>query len=204
MSDRARIPDDIAVPEMERLIGLALARGGQFADLYFEHQQSSSLFLEERIIRSASAGVTCGLGVRVVSGERTGYAYTDDLSWSAMARAAETAAYIASDSKTLPPESVSPRPVVRHYGERTIGGLSLAERILLVERAEQAARSYDPRVDKVMVSLSEEVKRVRIANSAGVLAEDTQPLFSIRVSVIALDKGLRREGSAGGGGRIGP
>ena len=70
-------------------------RGGSFADLYFEHETTSSLLLEEGIIRTASAGVSCGLGVRVVSGERTGYAYTDDLSWPAMARAAETAAHIA-------------------------------------------------------------------------------------------------------------
>jgi TldD protein len=204
VSDRARIPDDIAVSEMERLIGLALARGGQFADLYFEHQQSSSLFLEEGIIRSASAGITCGLGVRVVAGERTGYAYTDDLSWKAMVRAAETAALIAADSKTLPPEPVSARKVERHYGDRSIAGISLAERMILVERADKAAREYDPRVDKVMVSLSEEVKRVRIANSAGILVEDTQPLFSIRVSVIALEGAVRREGSSGGGGRLGP
>src|SRR5580765_7618961 len=115
--DRARVPADISVPEMETLLGLALARGGQFADLYLQHHRTSSLLLEEGIIRTASAGVTCGLGVRVVSGERTGYAYTDDLSWPAMARAAETAAHIASDSKTLPPQPVSPAPVDRRYGE---------------------------------------------------------------------------------------
>jgi TldD protein len=203
LTERSRTPDDVPVPEMERLIGLALSRGGQFADLYFEHQESSSLFLEEGILRSASAGVTCGLGVRVVSGERTGYAYTDDLSFPAMARAAETAAHIASGTKTLPPEAVSPQAVQRHYGVRTIGGLSLEDRIRLVERADRAARAYDPRVDKVMVSLAEEVKRLRIANSVGVLVEDTQPLFSIRVSVIANDNGARREGTSGGGGRIG-
>ena len=93
--ERARTPADVPVAEMERLLALALARGGGFADLYFEHETTSSLFLEEGIIRSASAGVSCGLGVRVVAGERTGYAYTDDLSWEAMRRAAETAAYIA-------------------------------------------------------------------------------------------------------------
>ena len=82
--------------------------------------------------------------------------------------------------------------------------LGLADRIAIVERADRAARGYDPRIDKVIVSLSDETKRVRIANSAGVLVEDVQPLFSIRVSVIAADKGVRREGSAGGGGRIGP
>jgi TldD protein len=188
---------------MERLIGLALSRGGTFTDLYFQHHQTSALVLEEGIVRTASTGITCGLGVRVIAGERTGYAYTDDLSYAAMARAAATAAHIASDSRTLPPEAVTPAPVDRRYGEKTVGALGLGDRIALVERADRAARASDPRVDKVIVSLSDEVKRVRIANSAGVLVEDVQPLFSIRVSVIAHENGVRREGSSGGGGRLG-
>jgi TldD protein len=142
--------------------------------------------------------------VRVVSGERTGYAYTDDLSWPAMARAAQTAAHIASDSRRVAPEAVSPAPVERRYAPATIGALGLTDRIALVQRAERAAHAYDPRVEKVVVTLADEIKQVRIANSAGVLAEDTQPLFSIRVSVIASENGVRREGSSGGGGRLGP
>src|SRR5512138_3903490 len=111
VEDRARIPAEVPVSEMERLLALALGRGGTFADLYFEHETTSSLLLEEGIIRTATAGVTCGLGVRVVSGERTGYAYTDDLSWPAMARAAETAAHIAQDPRTVPPQAVAPASV---------------------------------------------------------------------------------------------
>jgi TldD protein len=94
--------------------------------------------------------------------------------------------------------------VDRRYGQTTVSVLGLQERIALVERAERAARAYDPRVEKVIVTLSDETKHVRIANSAGILVEDIQPLFSIRVSAIAADEGVRREGSAGGGGRVGP
>jgi TldD protein len=202
--DRARVPEDVPVAEMEKLIGLALSRGGDFADLYFEHHRTSSLLLEEGIIRTASAGVTCGLGVRVVSGERTGYAYTDDLSFAAMARAAETAAHIASDSRVLPPQAVSPAPFDRRYGPDTLSVLDLNARIALLERADRAARAHDPRVERVIATLADETKHVRIANSAGVLADDVQPLFSIRVSAIASENGVRREGSAGGGGRLGP
>jgi TldD protein len=204
LDERARVPADVPVAEMERLLGIALGRGGEFADLYFEHERSSALLLEEGIVRNASAGVTCGLGVRVVAGERTGYAYTDDLSWAAMARAAESAAHIASDSRTLPPEAVSPAVVDRRYGESSLSVLPLADRIALLQRADRAARAYDPRIDRVIATLGEETRAVRIANSAGVLVEDVQPLFSIRVSVIATEKGVRREGSAGGGGRLGP
>src|SRR2546427_11342997 len=196
LDDRARVPSDVPVAEMERLIGLALGRGGEFADLYFEHHHTSSLLMEERIIRTASTGVPCGLGVRVVSGERTGYAYTDDLSWEAMARAAETAAHIASDSRTLPPLPVSPAPVDRRYGRESLGGVPLSERIALVERADRAARASDPRIEKVIVSLGEETRSLRIANSAGGLVEDVQPLFSIRVSVIAREGGVGRDGAA--------
>jgi TldD protein len=202
--DRARVPADISVPEMEKLLALALERGGQFADLYFEHHRTSSLLLEEGIIRTASAGVTCGLGVRVVAGERTGYAYTDDLSPQAMARAASTAAHIAADTRTVPPQAVSPAPVERRYGPETVSVLDLAARIAILERADRAAKAHDPRIEKVVATLTDETKQVRIANSVGVLAEDVQPLFSIRVSVIARDGAVRREGMAGGGGRMGP
>jgi TldD protein len=204
LDDRARTPSDVSVPEMERLLARALSRGGAFADLYFEHETTSSLLLEDQIIRTASTGVTCGLGVRVVSGERTGYAYTDDLSWPAMVRAAETAAHIASGAATLPPQPVSPAPVDRRYGETGVGALPLTARIALVERADRAARAYDPRVEKVVVGLADETKRIRVASSTGTLVEDVQPLFSIRVNVIASEKGVRREGSSGGGGRLGP
>lgn len=201
--ERLRTPADVSIPEMERLLSLALGRGGEFADLYLEYHRTSSLLLEEGIIRTGGAGVTCGLGVRVVSGERTGYAHTDDLSWTAMARAAETAAHIASDAREVPPQAVTPTPIQRRYREASLA-LEVGARIALLERADRAARAYDARVEKVIATLGEEVKHVRIANSAGVLAEDVQPLFSIRVSVIASAGGVRREGSAGGGGRMGP
>src|SRR5213593_235369 len=160
--ERARTAADVEVAEMERLLSLALARGGDFADLYFEHHRTSSILLEEGIIRTASAGLTCGLGVRVVAGDRTGYAYTDDLSWPAMARAAQTAAHIAADTRTVAPLPVSPAPVARRYAPAAIGSLGLAERIALVERAERAAHAYDPRVEKVIVTLADETKHVRI------------------------------------------
>src|SRR5512132_646061 len=150
--DRARVPADVSIPEMERLLSLALERGGGFADLYVAHHRTSSLLLEEGIIRTASAGVTCGLGVRVVAGERTGYAHTDDLSWAAMARAAETAAHIADDSRDLPPQAVAAAPVERRYAEAALA-LPVQSRIALLERADRAARAYDPRIEKVIATL---------------------------------------------------
>ncbi len=202
--ERTRTPDDVSVAEMERLLSLALGRGADFADLYFEHQRNSSLALEEGLIKTAAASLHCGLGVRVVKGERTGYAHTDDLSPAAMARAAEVAAHIAAGSRQVPPQPVSPVAVDRRYGPEGLGALDLQARIALLERADRSARAYDPRVDRVSASLASSLRRVRIANSAGVLVEDVQPLFNMRVSVIAVEGGLRREGTSGGGGRLGP
>jgi TldD protein len=121
-----------------------------------------------------------------------------------MAQAAETAAHIASGSRDVPPQAIAPRPLVRRYGQQTLDQLDLTARIALVERVDRAARAHDPRIEKVIVSLGDETKHVRIATSAGILAEDVRPLFSIRCSAIASENGLRREGSAGGGGRLGP
>jgi TldD protein len=203
LNERARTPDDVSAAEMERLLSLAMGRGGDFADLYFEHHQSAALSLEDSLVKSTSASVSCGLGVRVLAGERTGYAYSDDLSPAALARAAETAAHIAAGVRALPPQPVTAAQVERRYGAQALGALSLGERIALVERADRAARAYDPRVDKVVASLSTSLRRVRIANSTGALVEDVQPLFSLRVSAIAAHAGLRREGFSGGGGRLG-
>src|SRR3954470_13517389 len=124
--DRARVPADVSVSEMEGLLALALERGGDFADLYFEHHRTSALLLEEGIIRTASAGVTCGLGVRVVAGERSGYAYTDDPSPEAMAGAARTPPHIAAESRPVPPQAVAPAPVDRRYGADPVSVLDLS------------------------------------------------------------------------------
>src|SRR5262249_61882446 len=103
---------------------------------------------------------------------------------AARKRRAGPAAPVPPGSRPLPPEPVSPAVVERRYGADALGGLPLAERIALVERADRAARAYDPRVDKVIVSLGEETKLLRIANSAGVLLGEPPPLLPIPLSPI--------------------
>jgi TldD protein len=202
--ERTRALEDVTVADMEKLLARAMERGGSYADLFFERRRTSSLLLEEGTIRTASAGIVCGLGVRVVSNERSGYAYTDDLSGAAMIKAADTAAYIAAETTTTPALSIAAAPVTRRYAATALDGLPLAARMALLERADRAARAYDARVDRVIVTLAEETQSIRIANSTGELVEDVRPLFSLRVNVIAADRKLRREGTAGGGGRLGP
>src|ERR1700744_4883486 len=132
---------------LERCLGEALSAGGDYADLYFESVAATSLGLDEQIVKSASQGVSAGCGVRVVSGERTGYAYTDDLSAERLLRAARTAALIASGPA---------KPPVQGFTETQSPDLypipaadldsDLSTKLDLVMRADRAARAYDARI----------------------------------------------------------
>ena len=189
---------------LERCLGEALSAGGDYADLYFESVTATALGVDEQIVKSASQGTSAGCGIRVLSGERTGYAYTDDLSPERLLHAARTAALIASApaKQTVQGfvESTSPNlyPV-------PLGGysLDLAARLELILRADRAARAFDNRITQVRASYAEELRRVLIAASDGDYASDTQPLCRLNVSVIAKDGETTTKGAAGGGGRAG-
>jgi TldD protein len=184
-----------------KLLEIALSRGGDFADLFFEYRVSGSLTFEEGITRSAARGTSLGLGVRVQRGEATGYAYVEDLAWESMKRAAETAARIASGSAggvadlralTLTDRYAARVPTLEAPGK---------EKRALLERASAAALAQDSRVKKVEASFAEEVREVIVATSLGAYAHDVQPLFRFGVRVIVEDRGVRESGRSGGGGR---
>jgi Predicted Zn-dependent proteases and their inactivated homologs len=190
--------------DLENYLSEALSAGGDYADLYFEYLATSSISLDESIVKSATQGVSLGVGVRVISGERTGYAYSDDLSSDKIRKAARTAALIASGpSKTIKTglETVKTKdlyPVLVPPIER-----SLEERVALVRRADVAAREYDPRVFQVQVSYGDSLRHVLIASSDGRLAYDRQPMARLNVSVLAKEEhGTPHRGYAGGGGRV--
>lgn len=190
--------------DLERYLGEALSAGGEYADLYFEYLLTSSISLEESIIKSATQGVTVGVGVRVVSGERTGYAYSDDLTPERILHAAKTAACIASAPSQVTVAGLS--PVGRHSLYDLAGApteSALAERADLVVRADRAARAYDSRVFQVQASYADSLRQVLIATSDGALAFDRQPLARLNVTVLAREKnGAPQRGYAGGGGRV--
>ncbi|WP_035356237.1 metalloprotease TldD [Edaphobacter aggregans] len=194
---------------IERCLAEALSAGGDYADLYFESVTSTSLGIDESLVKSASQGVSLGCGVRVLSGERTGYAYTDDLSSDALLKAARTAALIASGpAKELMQgfrhtETDSLYPIAGATADAEI-----AQKLSLIQRADVAARAYDSRITQVRASFSDELRRILIAASDGTFASDTQPLARLNVFVIAKDatgnngSGSTARGSSGGGGRI--
>ncbi len=189
---------------LERCLGEALSAGGDYADLYFESVTSTSLGVDEQIVKSASQGASAGCGVRVLSGERTGYAYTDNLSPERLLHAARTAALIASGPAKQPVQGFTETQGADLYPV-PLGGfdLDLAARLELILRADRAARAYDPRVVQVRAGYSEELRRILVAASDGAFASDTQPLCRLNVFVIAKDGALATKGSAGAGGRAG-
>lgn len=192
------IDDDVC----RKLLEIALSRGGDYADLFFEYRASGSLSFEEGITRSASRGTSVGLGVRVQRGDATGYAHVEDLSWEAMKRAAETAARIAGGA----PRAIvglEPRVLPDRYAfERLTLAVDGREKRALLEQASKAALAADSRVKKVQASFSEEVREVLVATSVGTVSRDIQPLFRFGVSVIAESNGRRESGRSGGGGRM--
>ncbi|MFP5204219.1 MAG: metalloprotease TldD [Acidobacteriota bacterium] len=189
---------------LERCLGEALSAGGDYSDLYFESVSSTSLGVDEQIVKSASQGVSAGCGVRVISGERTGYAYTDNLDSERLLHAARTAALIASGPAKQPVQGFTQAASPNLYPV-PMGGydLDLAARLELILRADRAARAFDPRVVQVRAGYSEELRRILVAGSDGAFATDTQPLCRLNVFVIARDGQVTTKGGAGGGGRAG-
>jgi TldD protein len=189
---------------LERCLGEALSAGGDYADLYFESVTATALGVDEQIVKSASQGTSAGCGVRVLSGERTGYAYTDNLSPERLLHAARTAALIASGPAKETVQGFVETPTADLYPV-PLGGFSLdlAARLELILRADRAARAYDPRIVQVRSSYSEELRRILIAASDGAFASDTQPLCRLNVFVIAKEGANTTKGSTGAGGRAG-
>ncbi|HEY0264407.1 MAG TPA: metalloprotease TldD [Granulicella sp.] len=189
---------------MERCLSEALSAGGDYADLYFEAVTSTSLGIDESIVKTASQGISVGCGIRVVSGERTGYAYTDDLSADRLLRAARTAALIASGPAKEPMQGF--RQPDRESSLYPITGATadaeIAAKLALIERADKAARAFDPRIVQVRASFADELRRILIAASDGTFASDTQPLSRMNVFVIARDATNTARGTSGGGGRV--
>jgi len=194
-----RIDEDLAT----RLLGIALGRGGDYADLFFEYRAGGGLTFEEGITRSASRGVGLGLGVRVRQGDATGYAHVEDLAWESMKRAAETAAGIASSGSTPPPQKLDPLTLPERYLlDAPSIDLSGLEKRALLERASRAAHAVDPRIVKVSVTFAEEVREILVVTSDGRMAHDVQPLLRFGVSAVAEHQGRRESGRSGGGGRM--
>jgi TldD protein len=187
----------------ERLLAVALGRGADYADLFFEYRASASFVFEEGILKSASRSVSLGLGVRAVKGDATGYAYVQALDEDAMRRAAETAASIAASGQSVAPVPVTARSIAHRYDLPMLTlDVEGAVKKALLERAANHAKAFDSRIVKADASFVEEVREILLFTSDGTMATDVQPLFRFGISVVAEGADGRRESaSSGGGGR---
>src|SRR5260370_16147805 len=193
----------ITARDLENYLSEALSKGGDYADLYFEYVATSSISIDESIVKSATEGVSLGVGVRVIAGERTGYAYSDDVSPEKIRHAAQVAAMIASGPSKVEKTPIQEGqrrnlyPVITAPGETAFG-----ERVKLAVRADSAARAWDPRIFQVQVMYADSLRHVLVATSDGVLNFDRQPMARISVVALARDaEGIPQQGHAGGGGR---
>ncbi|MFN7999561.1 MAG: metalloprotease TldD [Acidobacteriota bacterium] len=196
---------NITTSQIEALLGAALSKGGDYADLYFEYTVLDSLNLEEQLIKAANRSVKQGVGVRVIAGERTGYAYCDEITVEAIRKAALTAAHIADSQAQVGAVNVTAgQPAHNLYPvAQLLGEEPLPRKIELLNRIDRTARAYDRRIREVQASLADEYKLILIATSEGKLLGDVQPLARTRVMCIADDDGNLQSGVSGGGGRIG-
>jgi len=190
---------------LERILGSALERKADYADLYFEYRSAEGLSLEESMVNHTSKSVSHGVGVRVCAEDRTGYAYSDEVTLDRMRIAAEAARAIADQRGERPGAVQVAKPVVQHnlYElEHTAIEVPLEERARLLKQIDELARAFDPRVRNVMASVAAERKLVMVVNSEGQIAADVQPLCRLNVTVIAEDAKGRQVGAFGGGGRV--
>ncbi|TAJ22869.1 MAG: metalloprotease TldD, partial [Nitrospirae bacterium] len=181
-------------------------RDVDYADLYFESRVSESVSMEEGIVKRAVKSVSQGVGVRATAGEKTGFAYSDELTKRDLEIAADAARYIANS-----PQGGAPVPA-RHQErpsrdlypvDASAADVATSERVELLNLIDAEARRYDPRIKNVMASFNHEFKRIVVATTEGLVMGDVQPLSRLQVTCIAEEGGNRQIGTFGGGGRVG-
>jgi TldD protein len=197
-------PFDLEAGKLERVFGTLAARKVDYADLYFQYSRYEGWSLEEGIVKSGSFNIEQGVGVRAVSGEKTAFAYSDEISFDALQDAAKATRAIAAAGQARTTRLARRNPPVPLYAAiDPIASLPSKEKVELLERLEKKCRALDPRVKQVMASLGGEYEVVLIARADGYTAADVRPLVRLSVQVIAEHNGRRESGSGGGGGRTG-
>jgi len=195
----------VSVEDMRKILNAALSKGGDFSELFFEYRVANSVRVEEDIVKESSESVSLGLGIRVLKGEQTGYAYTSDLSYNKMKETALVAAAIASSggkTSALPLSAVSSLPQ-RYDMARPFSETALGTKIDLVKQAYASARQFDARIIQTQSLLTDEIQHVTIANSEGLIVSDTRPQVRLSVWATAEENGSRNTGFFSGGGRVG-
>ncbi|MDD5403128.1 MAG: metalloprotease TldD [Sulfuricella sp.] len=189
--------------KLQQVFGEIMKHRADYADLYFQYSRAESWSLEEGQVKSGSFDIDQGVGVRVVSGEKTAFAYSDEISLPALAHAAEATRAIArqgGEGKVHAVRRIGGREL--YLPHDPVASLSDVRKVKLLEKLERIARALDPRITQVMASLAGEYEVVLVARNDGLMAADVRPLVRLSIQVIAEQDGRREQGSAGGGGRF--
>ncbi len=197
-------PHALDTRHLQQVFGKMLAHRLDYADLYFQYSRAESWSLEEGIVKSGSFSIDQGVGVRAVSGEKTAFAYSDDISLAALENAAlATRAIARQGGKQSVPILHAGKQRKLYFPHDPIASLNAADKVALLERLERHARALDTRVTQVMAGLAGEYEVVLVARSDGLLNADIRPLVRLSLQVIVESNGKREQGTAGGGGRFG-
>lgn len=190
--------------QLQKVFGNLLTHKVDYADLYFQYSRAESWSLEEGIVKSGSFNIDQGVGVRAVSGDKTAFAYSDDITLDALQEAAVATRAIARQGGN------QTAPILRrskahqlYLPQDPIATLHADDKVALLERVERMARALDPRVTQVMANLAGEYDVVLVARNDGLMSADIRPLVRLSLQVIVESNGRREQGSAGGGGRFG-
>lgn len=191
--------------DLDNLMSQLMSHQVDYADIYFEYSRHETWSLEEGKVKSGSHNIDQGVGIRAISGEKTGFAYSDELVLPALEQAATTAKAIARSgaNKQLPVARTGVSNKALYASIDPVTTLEDQAKVALLERVEAEARKQDARVSQVMAELSSVQNVVLVAASDGTLAADIRPLVRLNVTVIVEEKGRRERGSSGGGGRFG-
>ncbi len=202
-SDTLLAPNGLDSAHLSRVFGQIMTHDVDYADLYFQYSRSEGWSLEEGIVKSGSFNIDQGVGVRAVSGEKTAFAYSDDISFTALESAAEATRAIGRQGAGAEAALVRRGQLRPLYEPRDpLKSLSDAEKVALLEKLEQFARGLDSRVTQVMASLAGEYEVILVSRSDGMYAADVRPLVRLSLQVIVEESGRREQGTAGGGGRF--
>ncbi|HZV53303.1 MAG TPA: metalloprotease TldD [Rhodocyclaceae bacterium] len=196
------VPYELTPGRLSTVFGEIFGHRVDYADLYFQYARSEAWSLEEGIVKSGSYSIDQGVGVRAVSGDKTAFAYSDEISLPALQGAAQATRAIAAAgaSGTLPGMEHKSAPAL-YVPHDPIPSLADADKVKLLERLEKFARDLDPRVAEVMAHIAGSWEVVLVARSDGHLAADVRPLVRVSITVIMVEDGKREQGYAGGGGR---
>jgi TldD protein len=191
--------------DMKKILEIALSKGGEFSELFFEFRINNSVQMEEDIIKDSSENITLGVGIRVLKGGQTGYGYTDDLSFEKMKQTALTAATIAAGGLSCSIADLTLKTSRLNVYDLALplSEVKLDSKVNLVREAYAAAQAYDKRITKVQASLVDELQYITIANSEGLLIADARPQMRMIVSSTAEEHGVRNTGFKSAGGRVG-